>query len=46
MRLGLVFSDIPRQNIWHNLKKYSKIGQDFKNVKSNFVCFLAAIVNV
>ena len=26
----------PRQNIWHKLKKYSKIGEDFKNVISNF----------
>ena len=28
------------------VKKYSKIGQDFKNVISNFACFLTAIVNV
>ena len=34
------------QNISHKLKKYCKIGQDFKNVISNFVCFLAAIVSV
>ena len=34
------------QNISHKLKKYRKIGQDFKNVISNFVCFLAAIVSV
>ena len=27
-------------------KKYSKIGQDFKNVISTFVCFFTAIVNV
>ena len=36
----------PRQNIWHKIKKYSKIGQDFKNVTSTFACFLTAIVNV
>ena len=36
----------PGQNIWHKLKKYIKIGQDFKNVISNFACFLTAIVNV
>ena len=36
----------PRQNIWHKVKKCSKIGQDFKNVTSNFACFLTATVNV
>ena len=36
----------PGQNIWHKVKKYSKIGQDFKNVTSNFACFLTATVNV
>ena len=36
----------PSQNIWHKLKKYSKIGQNFKNVISNFACFLTAIANV
>ena len=36
----------PGQIIWHKVKKYSKTGQDFKNVISNFVCFLTAIVNV
>ena len=36
----------PGQNIWHKVKKYGKIGQDFKNVISNFACFLTAIVNV
>ena len=35
----------PAQNIWHKVKKYSKIGQDFKNVISNFACFLTAIVS-
>ena len=39
-------SDNPGQNIWHKLKKYDRIGQDFKNVISNFTCFLTAIVNV
>ena len=42
----LVCSDNPGQNIWHKVKKYSKIGQEFKNVISNFACFLTAIVNV
>ena len=36
----------PSQNMWHKLKKYSKIGQDFKNVISHFACFLTAIINV
>ena len=36
----------PGQNTWHKVKKYNKIGQDFKNVISNFACFLTAIVNV
>ena len=36
----------PSQNIWHKVKKYSKIGQDFKNLISDFACFLTAIVNV
>ena len=36
----------PSQNIWRKLKKYSKIGWDFKNVISNFGYFLIAIVNV
>ena len=35
----------PGRNIWHKVKKYSKIGQDFKNVISNFAGFLTAIVN-
>ena len=30
----------------HKVKKYSKIGQDFINIISNFACFLTAIVNV
>ena len=37
----------PSQNIWHKLKKYkNKIGEDFKNIISNFACFLTAIFNV
>ena len=32
--------------IFDTVKKYSKIGQDFKNVVSNFAFFLTAIVNV
>ena len=34
------------KNIWHKLKKYSKIGQGFKNVISNFACFLTAIASI
>ena len=36
----------PGQNIWHKVKRYNKTGQDFKNIISNFACFLTAIVNV
>ena len=41
-----VCSDNPGQNSWHKVKKSSKIGQDFKNLLSNFACFLTAIVKV
>ena len=41
-----ISSDNPSQNIWHKLKKYSKIGQGFKNVISNFESFLTAIDKV
>ena len=34
------------QYIWHKVKKSSKIGQDFKNLLSNFACFLTAVVKV
>ena len=34
------------QSIWQKLKKYSKFGQDFNNVLSDFSYFLAAIVNI
>ena len=36
----------PGQNISQKVKKYSKIGQDLKNVIYNFACFLTAVVNV
>ena len=42
----LVCSDNPGQNIWHKVKRDNKIGQVFKNIISNFACFLTAIVNV
>ena len=29
----------PGENIWHKVKKYSKIGQGFRNVISNSACF-------
>ena len=29
----------PGKNIWHKVKIYNKIGQDFKNIISNFACF-------
>ena len=35
----LVFSDNPSKNIWHKLKKYSKIGQNFNNVIYSSLCF-------
>ena len=35
----IISSDNPSQNIWQKLKKYNKIGEDFKNVISNFVSF-------
>ena len=36
----------PGQYIWHRVKRYNKIGQDFKTIISNFASFLTAIVNV
>ena len=42
---NFVSSDNTSQIICHKLKKCSKIGQDFKNATSNFVCFFTAIVN-
>ena len=41
-----VCSDNPGQNIWHKVKKPSKIGQDFENLLPNFACSLTAIVKV
>ena len=41
-----VSSDNPGQNIWHKVKRYNKIGQNFQNIISNFPCFFTAIVNV
>ena len=41
-----VCSDNPSQNVWRKVKKFSKIGKDFKNLLSNFACFLTAIVKV
>ena len=38
-----VSSDNPSQNIWYKVKKYSKIGQEFKNVISNYLFFLTAL---
>ena len=36
----------PGQSIWHKVKKYSKTGQEYKNLISNFACFLTAFVRV
>ena len=36
----------PGQNIRNNVKKSSKIGQDYKNLISNFAFFMNAFVNV
>ena len=36
----------PSQNIWHIVKKYNKIGQDFKSVISNFACFLTGTLDI
>ena len=37
--LKFISSDIPSQNNWNRLKKYSKIEQDYKNVITNFARF-------
>ena len=34
-----VCSNNPGQNIWHKVKSYNKIGQDFKNIIYNFAVF-------
>ena len=36
----------PGQNIHYKIKKYSKIGQSYKNLISNFACFLTAFEKV
>ena len=36
----------PGQNIRNNVEKSSKIGQDYKNLISNFAFFMNAFVNV
>ena len=36
----------PLQNLWHKVKKSSKLEQDFKNLLHNFACFFTAIVKV
>ena len=36
----------PGKSIWHKVKKFGKIGQDFKHLSSNFLSFLTAIVKV
>ena len=34
-----VCSDNLGQNIWHKVKRYKEIGQDFKDIMHNFGCF-------
>ena len=41
-----VCSENPGQNIWKKVKKSNNIRQDFKNLLSNFACFLTAIVKI
>ena len=41
-----VSSDNPGQNVWHKVKKSSKIGQDVKNFLSNSAHFLTVITKV
>ena len=36
----------PGKNIWHKVKESSEIGQGFKDLSSNFKCFMTAIVKV
>ena len=43
---GFASSDIPSQNICHNPDKYSKLGEDLKNVISNFAWSMTAVINV
>ena len=46
VRLKLVCLENPGQNIWHKVKKSSKIGQDFKSPLSSFACFLRPIAKI
>ena len=39
-------SDNPGQNIWHKLKKYSKIGKDHKSLISKFAFFLITFLKI
>ena len=39
-------SDNPGQNVWHKVKKSSKIGQDVKKCLSNSAYFLTVIIKV
>ena len=39
-------SHIPAQNIWNNIEKSSKTGQDKKSLVFFFACFLTAIAKV
>ena len=41
-----VCSDNPGQSIWHKLKKYCKIGQDYKSLISKFEFFLSAFLKI
>ena len=36
----------PGQNIWKKVEKSSKIGQDYKNLISDFAVFMNAIVKI
>ena len=36
----------PGQNIWNKVEKSSKIGQDYKNLVSDFAVFMNAIVKI
>ena len=36
----------PGKNIWNKVEKSSKIGQDYKNLVSDFAVFMNAIVKI
>ena len=38
--------DNPGQNIWNEIEKSSKTGQDKKSLITTFACFLTAIAKV